>query len=297
MILEPECLGCLINQIYKAFILLRPSISKEIIIDCQKSMMEYLTQDGILSKPGPLIGKKVYDLIAEVLGDPDPYKDLKDQYNRLALEFYDEAKEIIASAEDPLFEAIAVSTIGNTIDFGSHHDMDLIKDLKNFKPENFKINDITFLRKSMEKANKNKGQILILGDNAGEIVFDKILIETLNYLYVNVRIIYSVRAGPIINDATMEDAKFIGLTEIVKVIKAPATPGIELSIANDEFKEYFSEDGVLISKGQGNFESIYGMEIPHKDVYYLLKAKCSLMERIFDVKIGDLIFKKKTQDF
>ena len=297
MILEPECIGCLIDQIYKALILLRPSISKKIIIECQKELMEFLTRNDILSKPGPLIGKKVYELVAEVLGERDPYKALKDQYNRLALEFYDEAKEIIASADDPLFEAIAISTIGNTIDFGSHHDMDLIKDLKNFKPENFKINDISNLRKSLEKANKNNKQILILGDNAGEIVFDKILVETLKNLYPNVRIIYSVRAGPIINDATMEDAKSIGLTEIVKVIEAPATPGIELSIASDEFKEFFSKGCVMISKGQGNFESLYRVEIKNKDVYYLLKAKCSLMERIFNVKIGDLIFKKKTQDF
>ncbi len=294
MLLEPECIGCLLDQIYKALILLKPSISKEVIIDCQKKMMEYLTNTDILSKPGPLIGKKAYQLISEVLGEVDPFKTLKKQYNLIALEYYEKAKEFIEKAKDPLFEAIAVAAIGNTIDFGTHHDIDLEKDLNDFKPDNFKINDIHEFKRSLEKFN----QILILLDNSGEIIFDKLLVITLQKLYPDLEIICSVRAGPIINDATIEDAKFVGLTDIVKVIEAPATPGIEFSLASEEFKEYFySKEGIILSKGQGNFESIYGLEIPNKDVYYLLKAKCSLMERIFNVKIGDLIFKKKTSGF
>jgi len=295
MILEPECIGCLINQVYKGLILLKPSIPKEVIIEYQKKMMKFLTSTDILSKPGPLIGKKVYQLIAEALGDSDPYKSLKKQSNELALKFYENAKEIINKAEDPLFEAIAISAIGNTIDFGAHyHNMDLLNDINAFTPENFKINDIPEFRNSLKKANK----ILILLDNAGEIVFDMLLIETLQNIYSDLKIICTVRSEPIINDATIEDAKFIGLTEIVKVIEAPAAPGIDLSIATDEFKKHFLDDGtIILSKGQGNFESLYGMETPHEDVYYLLKAKCPLMERLFNVKIGDLIFKKKSKDF
>ena len=128
-------------------------------------------------------------------------------------------------------------------------------------------------------------------------MFDKILVITLKKLYPNLEIIYSIRAKPIINDATIEDAKFINLTEIIKVIEAQTTPGIDLSIATEEFKNYFyADDGIILSKGQGNFESLYKIEIPNKEVYYLLKAKCSLMERIFNATIGDLIFKKKTPD-
>jgi uncharacterized protein with ATP-grasp and redox domains len=78
------------------------------------------------------------------------------------------------------------------------------------------------------------------------------------------------------------------------VIEAPASPGIEFSIASDKFKKvFFEKGGIILSKGQGNFESLHEVDISHKEVYYLLKAKCSLMERIFNVKIGDLIFKKK----
>ena len=290
MLLEPECIGCLIDQIYKGLNLLNPSISKEKIIETQIKFMMYLTKIDLLNKPGPLIGKKVYQLIAEALDKDDPYKALKEKYNLLAMEYYDKIKEIINHAEDPLFEAIAISAIGNTIDFAAHHTMDLINDIKTFTPDKFRINDIPLFKKSLEKSDK----LLMLLDNAGEIVFDKLLVETLQKLYPDLEIICAVRAAPIINDATMEDAEYIGLTKIAEIIKAPPTSGIELSIASDKFKKiFFDTGGIILSKGQGNFESLYELEILHKDVYYLLKAKCSLIERIFNVKIGDLIFKKK----
>ena len=81
MILEPECIGCLFDQIYKAFLLLRPDTPRGKIIEVQKKLMEYLIDIDLLNKPGPLIGAKTYELIAEALGEKDPYKALKDQYN------------------------------------------------------------------------------------------------------------------------------------------------------------------------------------------------------------------------
>ena len=102
----------------------------------------------------------------------------------------------------------------------------------------------------------------------------------------------------IINDVTYEDAEYIGLTKIVKVIEATQTPGIYLPDLSDEFKKlFYLKGGLILSKGQGNFESLYEMELPDQDVYYLLKAKCSLMEDIFEVKLGDIIFKRKTPGF
>ena len=291
MKLEPECIGCMINQIFKTFRELKPDISTEIILDAQKQFMEALLKINVNDWASPTAGKMVYKIISDVLDTDDLYYSLKEEYNRLALEYYDDVKEIVDNATDPLFEAIIASALGNTLDPASQHEVDLISDLNNFNPNNLVINDYQEFQKSI----KNSNQILILGDNAGEIVFDKLLIETLKNSHPNLEITYTVRGGPIINDATIEDAKFIGLPDIVKVIESPAAPGIEISSASEEFKEYFfSKGGIILSKGQGNFESILDMDIPGKDVYYLLKAKCPLMERIFKVNIGDLIFKKKT---
>ena len=290
MKLEPECIGCMINQIHKTFKELKPEIPSETILDAQKRFMESLLKIEMDEWVSPTAGKMVYGIISDTLGIEDPYHSLKEEYNRLALKYYDDVKKIVNNAKEPLFEAIIASALGNTLDPASQHEVDLINDLNNFDPKNLVINDYQAFKKSIKKSN----QILILGDNAGEIVFDKLLIETIKKIHPNLEVIYAVRGGPIINDATIEDAKFIGLTDIVKVIESPAAPGIEIWNASEEFKDYFySKEGILLSKGQGNFESIYDMDIPGKDVYYLLKAKCPLMERIFNVKIGDLIFKKK----
>jgi len=256
--------------------------------------MEYLISFDLEKRASPIIGKVAYNLVAEALGVSDPYASIKKQYNQLALQFYTEAKKIVNRAKDPLFEAIIVAALGNTIDLGTNHKIDFIHDIKNFTPDKLAINDYDTFKQSL----LDTGHLLILLDNTGEIVFDKLLVETMLNTFPDLEIICSVRSAPIINDATLEDAKFVGLTDLVQVIEASATPGIDIPTTTDEFKkQFFLKDGVILSKGQGNFESLYGMEIPNKEVYYLLKAKCSLMERLFSVKEGNIILKRKTDNF
>ncbi|MFX1569192.1 MAG: DUF89 domain-containing protein [Promethearchaeota archaeon] len=257
-------------------------------------LMEYLLNFDINEGAAPVLGKVAYNIVADIMDNKDPYHDLKMEYNQLVLDHYEKILEIVEEAEDPLFKAILASALGNTIDFATQHDINIISDLKKFKSENLVINDYEKFLKSLQ----NSKQLLILGDNAGEIVFDKILIIILKKSYPDLEIIYSVRSTPIINDSTLEDAEFINLTEVAKVIESNDAPGIILSEVSKEFKDYFfNQEGVILSKGQGNFESLYGLDIPQKDLYYVLKAKCNLMERIFCVKIGALIFKKKEENF
>ena len=294
MILEPECVPCLFNQVLRAFQLLKPDISREIIIATQKKLMEYLLSFDFEKKASPIIGKVAYNLVADALGVKDPYAAIKREYNEQALKFYDKAKELVNKAEDPLFMAIVIAALGNTIDFGTNHKIDFIKDIHDFTPDQLAINDYDKFRISLQNSN----HLLILLDNAGEIVFDKLLVETLMKTYSKLKITCSVRSAPIINDVTLEDAKFIGLTDLVQVIGASGTPGIDFATISDEFKEqFFLKDGIILSKGQGNFESLFGMEFPDKKIFYLLKAKCPLMERVFLVKEGSIIFKKKTENF
>ena len=253
--------------------------------------MELLQSFDLQANISPILGKVAYSIVSEVLDEEDPYKNLKEEYNQLVLEYYEEIKKIIEDAVDPLFQAIIISAIGNTIDFASQHEINLINDIKNYDQEDLVINDYSAFRKSL----RNAKSLLIIGDNAGEIVFDKLLVVTIKNFYPNLEIIYSVRESPIINDATMADAKFIGLTDLIHVIESSATPGVDINTSPDEFKKYFFQNRTMIlSKGQGNFESLYDIELPRKEIYYLMKVKCNLMERIFGAKIGDLIFKKKT---
>ena len=199
MILEPECIGCLFNQILRAFKTVEPNVSREIIISAQKRLMDYLIKADINKVSAPIVGKFAYNLVASMLGVKDPYRFLKDKYNRLALKYYDEVKEIVNNAEDPLFEAIAAAALGNTIDFAGQHQIDLINDIRNFSPNNLKINDYKEFKKSLEIINKKRGNLLLLLDNAGEIVFDKLFVITLQNLFPDLEIICSVRSEPIIN--------------------------------------------------------------------------------------------------
>jgi len=294
MKLEPECVGCIYNQVLNALKLLRPTISREEIISAQKKLMEFLLDFDIHTNVSPILGKVAYTIISEVLDDKDPYRILKREYNQLALDYYEEIEKVIENAVDPLFQALLVSAIGNTIDFASQHEIDLISDIKGFNKEKLVINDYPSFKKSLSDAKS----LLIIGDNAGEIVFDKLLIVTLKKFYPNINIIYSVRESPIINDATMEDANFIGLTDLIQVIESSATPGVDIDSSPEKFKNIFFQRGTMVlSKGQGNFESLYDIEFPGKEIYYLMKVKCNLMERIFGAKIGDLIFKKKIKGY
>ncbi|MFX0060304.1 MAG: DUF89 domain-containing protein [Candidatus Heimdallarchaeota archaeon] len=294
MQLEPECIGCLFDQVLRAFKLLDTSITRDQIITAQKKLMKKLIKVDINKNASPIIGKMAYGIVAETLGIKDPYTQLKKEQNSLALKFYDEAKKIVDDANDPLFEALIIAALGNTIDLAAQHKIDFINDIKKFNPENLVVNDYEFFKNSIKIAEN----LLILGDNCGEIVFDKLLVSTIKDEYPNLNIVYSVRSAPIINDVTLDDAKFISLSELVPIVEASPTPGIDLSTSSEEFKRiFFLKGGIILSKGQGNFESLYQMEIPDKHVYYLLKAKCNLMERIFNVKNGDLIFKRKTIEF
>ncbi len=293
MKLEPECIGCFFNQIMKS-LRLNEAISTEKIISTQTKFMEYLLSLEIEKVEAPIIATRAYELIAEMHGCLDPYKSIKLQTNNLSLRYYDQIKKAVLSSKDPLFQAIIISALANSIDYASQHQIELVSDLKEFDQERLIINHYEKFISSVRKANT----ILIIGDNAGEIVFDKLLIEILIERYPNLETIYAVRSAPIINDATLADAKLIGLDKLIKVITSGPTPGVNFQTATADFKKFFfMKNTVILSKGQGNFESLYGLDLPDQDLYYLFMAKCNLMERILGAKIGQLIFMKKTAKF
>ncbi|MHA1819792.1 MAG: damage-control phosphatase ARMT1 family protein [Promethearchaeota archaeon] len=288
-----DCMGCMVGQIKTALELLAPGIEETEIILTQQRLMKFISEIDILNYPSSLLGKKVYEIINEVLKNPDPYKELKEKYNRKAMAYYPDLKKKVWDSDEPLKVALRISIMGNLIDFGAPNEINLEEELNELEkhdlggPEN-----IDNFIKNLEAAQK----ILILGDNAGEIVFDKILIETLKTIYPEKDIKYSVRRGPIINDSTMADAESVGMTEICPVLESSATPGIYLEECTPEFVEEFNSADLILSKGQGNFESLVDVELETPKIFFLLKAKCKLMEKIFNVPIGTLLLVEGTRD-
>lgn len=274
-----------------------PCVTKQLI-----TLAEKLTTDGIkqkriiehglkiisiyaYEKSAPELTGLIYEYAKEVTGIVDPYKDEKDIFNQVALNLVNEynLKEKIKSSDEPLDTAIRLSIAGNIIDFSlgemveEHHvreaiNMSLSANLYGDQI-NLLINEINI-----------QDDILILGDNSGEIVFDKLLIE----LIKDKDITYVVKGGPIVNDAIIEDAKAIGLDRVAKIISTGAAyQGVIFDQSSDEFKLALSKASLVISKGQANYECLN--EYKHNNMFFLLRGKCQVIADVIGCTKGDFI--------
>jgi len=226
----------------------------------------------------PYMSRIVYGSIRKITGVADPFKEEKIKSNKLVLKLYPQLKERIKQAKEPLKEAIKLAILGNTIDFGAPLGFNLEKELNS--DNNFPIFDYGEFKNSLKK----NSEVLYIADNCGETVFDRLLIEEMEK-----ETIYAVRSAPIINDATLEDAKFCGINEIAKVIPSGSEiAGTPLEICSQEFLSLFNKIPFIISKGQGNYETLSDEKTP---IFFLLKAKCAIVAKDLNCNIGDMILK------
>jgi len=221
----------------------------------------------------------------ELINVDDPYREVKKQSNDLALSLYPQLKNYLNTAEDRLHEALKISAAGNIIDLGPQRNFDVEKELSKVLKFGFAIDHYDKFIRKLETANN----VLYLGDNAGEIVFDKILVEELAAMGKNVT--YVVKDGPILNDATMEDAVYVGMDKVANVITNGTNYlGTCLDILPAEFLDILLNAEVVISKGQANFESLEQEEMAKGRVFFMLKAKCDYVAEKSGVKLGDSVF-------
>ncbi len=241
-----------------------------------------------------LLHTNAFRIVTMITGNSDPFKILKTESNKLALsltpflrrEF--ERRDFVEG-----FRFAALTTIcGNTIDFeveGYEVSLEnLSSQLKTCLESSLTIDDTDKLLQLLPKA----GKILYMLDNAGEIVFDKFFMEVISQKY-DVKIYAAVKSGPVLNDATIEDAEQVKLSEVAEVITTGSNSiGLALEECSEEFKQKLKESNIIIAKGQGNYESITEVEnILQKPVTYILRAKCQLVARHLKVKTGGNIVK------
>jgi len=229
----------------------------------------------------PVIVAAIRELVKKYFDIVDDYEGEKKHYNELMLSSEDVLLQMIESAEEPLKEALRLARIGNYIDFGALNEVNDKKLGELFaESENDTVDE-----KEWEalKADMEKGQSLVyLTDNCGEIVLDKLFIKEIKKAYPKLDITVIVRGGNVLNDATMEDAKAVGLTEVVKVIgNGSNIAGNSLGYISTEAEESIRSADVVISKGQGNFESLNGCGL---NIYYLFLCKCDWFVRRFQMK-------------
>jgi hypothetical protein len=224
-----------------------------------------------------ILGTEMHRIIKKILRNDDPFKEKKKNSNRAAMEIAGHARRLIREAEDPLVQSFKVALAGNLVDFGVYGAEINLRELKAALKDRLEIDDSKRLREALEEAK----DVLYLCDNAGEIVFDKLCIEELKRLGLKVTAV--VKSGAIVNDATMEDARFVGLKEVCEVIASGTDcVGVILEESSRIFREKFASADLIIAKGQGHYETMEGID--DKKIAFLLKAKCKPVARALGVK-------------
>jgi len=244
-----------------------------------------LAGDLDMSQSPPVIGQQIHRLIRELVGIKDPYHKIKKRFNELALKLYPKLRKLIIESEDVLATAVRLAIAGNIIDFGVNstlREIDLETTINECLAADFPGMQLRFFRGALTRAE----EILYVVDNAGEIIFDRLLIEQLPIEKITV----VVKGEPVINDATMEDANLAGLTRIVEVIdNGSDAPGTILESCSKPFRDRFDKADLIIAKGQGNYETLSDVD---KNIFFILKAKCPVIARDLGCEVGEMILRR-----
>ncbi len=278
MTTKPQCLPCFLEQTLRAAAVM--GLGEEETAGLAAGAAGVIAGMDFSASP-PENSEPLYRFIAEKSGRPDPFAEIKRQSNRAALARLGKAAEAVQQADDPLAAAMSLAISGNVIDYGAHGDFDLDASIKACLQTPPVIDHRDALARKIAKAEK----ILYLADNAGELAFDRLLIEM-----IPARVTVAVKSHPIINDATIEDARACGIDRVAKVIEnGAAIPGTVLKKCSPQLLRHFKEADLIISKGQGNFETLAG-EDTGRPVCHLLVVKCPLvateLERLSKEKVS-----------
>ena len=220
------------------------------------------------------LGQVPQRVVGQVTGDADPYAAIRRESNAQAMELYPEMKRIVREAADPLLAAAKVAVAGNIIDFGvADEGFDVEGTLERVLAAPFARDDFAQFSAALDDAET----VLYLADNAGEIVFDRVLMEELPVE----RITCAVKSVPFINDAMLADAREVGIEEVAEVIEIPLFPS-----RNEALEQEWSKADMIISKGQANYESYSEAEGP---LFFLLIAKCDFTAADTGVQKGEAV--------
>ena len=282
MISDYRCFFCFVRASEK--LLEKESISEEAKSSFTLDMIS-LYQNKRSNFSAPLFSRELHHILRSYTHNPDPYKEVKKANNDQAIKMQPELEYIIQQSEDKFNTALRLAIAGNIIDFAASDNFDLQATIDKALLSEFAIDHSTELRDRIISAKS----ILYLGDNAGEIVFDKLFIETIKHP----NLIYVVRGSPIINDATMEDAEYVGMHEIANVISngydAPSTIPDK---SDKQFQKYFREADLIISKGQGNLEGLFPLN--DNRIFFLLMVKCNVIAEFLKVEKERLVVYSST---
>lgn len=273
-----DCLECVVKQALRAARTATgdPAVQRQIVDEVTKRIPALDLNDS-----PAWVSQSAYELAAELSGNADPFQQLRREQNEQAMALLPDMRALVAESDDRLDAALHLAAAGNVIDLGTMmlQDIDMHAAIEHAMHHRFAVNHMDAFRESLEKAD----DLLFLLDNAGEIVFDMVLIEELQK---HTSVTAVVKAGPIINDAIMADVEQIGLTSLCEIIdNGGAFIGSPLKHIPARFRARMDAADMIVGKGQGNYETVD--DYPG-DVFLILKAKCEIVAGHMGVEYGQL---------
>lgn len=285
MLIKPDCIPCILNM--SISVLRRLPLEEDAIRDLYTQILEIPSLQGHLwATTSSEVIEEVMERIHRAVHDPDPFAEEKDRQNKVVMALYPRLRALVEKSEKPLYTATKLAILGNSIDFMVPQNVADIEKSINDKLD-FTLDPLEYAK--LEKNLRQSKRVLYFADNCGEIVFDRLFMETLKGLF-DLEFIFVVKSVPAMNDATSKEAKDVGIDRIATVIEngiqAPLA-GTMLRRCSDEVKEWVSKADLFISKGGGNFDTLDEEkdDLPRPIVFMLL-SKCHPYFKTFGVEVN-----------
>ena len=281
MNLKPDCLSCLLNQSLR--------ITKNLNLDESTSIKVMQLASNSISNyqkiSPPIAAADLYPKLGSLIGTEDVYKSLKSLSTQEATKLLPAVKKTVVESVEPLKSAIKSAVAGNVIDFATPNHFNLTTEFEKVFDTPFKIDDESIFLEKLKSASS----LMIIGDNVGEHIFDKLLLEILNDEYPNLKLYYAVRGEPIINDVTLVEAEEIGMDRVCTVVDSGVnTPGLAYTHASREFMNLYNSIDLIIAKGMGNYECLE--DVKDSRIFHLFKVKCDVVSDDVGAELGSLVF-------
>jgi len=249
----------------------------------RQEILEKFQQDWVnadMTLPPARTAGLIYQKILLETNQEDLFRSHKRISIQEALKLYPRLKKLVSEADDQLNAAIRISALGNILDISNPSSYDLDQEINRLLEYKIWGDSLELFRIKLSQS----PSLLILADNAGESVFDKVLIETLS-----VPVIYGVKSGPAFDDALVEDARQAGIDQVANLVESGTPyPGTYLPSCSTEFQDLFKNTPLILAKGQANFETLSDSS---RDLFFLLKVKCDVVSQEITYPVGSLTLK------
>lgn len=288
-----ECFPCLLNQAIEAahfHQLEDPEILKLTKL-CTRHLLKSVHAIETNKATSPEVSVGIHKLVKKITGNPDPYLTEKKESNRRAADLVPSIEKEIKASKNPLVSALFTAAAANIMDSGIPGVSDPVQAFHD--KLSHPIDNLYFHSQDFINALGGTNKLLILGDNAGEIFLDSLLIDFIKKDFPTLSITYAVRGKAILNDALIEDAILAGIDKKATLISnGDGTPGTSLKTCSKAFKKRLLSASLILSKGQGNYETLSDTNLP---IFFLLTAKCPVVSRSTSSPLGSTLLIQTTQ--